>query len=349
VLGALISLLLAACGVQGPPRPPRVEQPQPIADLAVAQVGPTLELHFTLPQLATDGERLTRPLEIEIFRAAMYVGQPHAPEFPAQPWVTLTPDDINRFRQERRLAYVVRFSQEELQRSQGTALAFTLRSLTRGFRRRPVHSEFSNVVQAMLLDVSVPVEDLQARVTEEALVLDWTPPRRSLTGRDSSNIAGYRVYESTTGAPGSFQMRAEVVSPPYAQRTFSFDRTYFFKIRTFSRIGSWVGESEDSNVVAVTPRDVFPPATPTALTAAYAAGMVELLWTPNTEADLAGYNLYRREEGKPRQRLNNDLLLTPIFRDPTVQPKHRYWYAVTAIDLANNESSPSSEVSVETD
>ena len=36
--------------------------------------------------------------------------------------------------------------------------------------------------------------------------------------------------------------------------------------------------------------------------------------------------------------LNTDLLLTPAFRDMNVQPGHRYFYTVTAVDRAGNES-----------
>jgi bacillopeptidase F len=69
--------------------------------------------------------------------------------------------------------------------------------------------------------------------------------------------------------------------------------------------------------------------------------VIELSWSISLETDLAGYRVYRSEqEGARGQLLNPDLLPTPAFRDTSVQPGHRYWYAVTAVDFAGNESAP---------
>jgi len=80
----------------------------------------------------------------------------------------------------------------------------------------------------------------------------------------------------------------------------------------------------------------------------YTAGAVELVWAANTEKDLAGYYVYRRENGEETKKLKKDLLRTPLLRDASVQPGHTYFYQVTAVDLSNNESQPSEEVEVET-
>src|SRR5436309_828167 len=69
------ALLLAACASQGPPQPPRIEKPERVTDLAVAQIGRALVLSFTPPALATDGERLSKPLEIQICRSVTPPGQ----------------------------------------------------------------------------------------------------------------------------------------------------------------------------------------------------------------------------------------------------------------------------------
>jgi fibronectin type 3 domain-containing protein len=42
--------------------------------------------------------------------------------------------------------------------------------------------------------------------------------------------------------------------------------------------------------------------------------------------------------------LQLQLLLSPAYRDVSVQPGHRYWYVVTAVDRAGNESGPSDPV-----
>lgn len=100
-------------------------------------------------------------------------------------------------------------------------------------------------------------------------------------------------------------------------------------------------------MVEIIPHDVFPPAVPSGLGAIYATDAVELIWAANSEPDLAGYNVYRRQDDGPAQKVNPEILRTPIFRDPSVRAGRKYFYYVTALDLANNESAPSEEVSVE--
>ena len=53
--------------------------------------------------------------------------------------------------------------------------------------------------------------------------------------------------------------------------------------------------SEPTATAKMTPSDTFPPSPPQGLSSIYSAGAVELVWTANTEPDLAGYNVYRVE------------------------------------------------------
>jgi len=76
--------------------------------------------------------------------------------------------------------------------------------------------------------------------------------------------------------------------------------------------------------------------------------VVDLSWSLNVETDLAGYRVYRSEsEGSRGQSLADELLLTPAYRDGTAQSGHKYWYTVTAVDKAGNESGPSAPAVVE--
>jgi fibronectin type 3 domain-containing protein len=96
--------------------------------------------------------------------------------------------------------------------------------------------------------------------------------------------------------------------------------------------------------------DIFPPAVPTALAAVATSGengvetAIDLSWQPDTEADLAGYAVYRREGDGLWQRISPSLpLVPPAFHDAHVQPGHSYRYAVTAIDQGGHESARSAE------
>jgi fibronectin type 3 domain-containing protein len=72
---------------------------------------------------------------------------------------------------------------------------------------------------------------------------------------------------------------------------------------------------------------------------------VDLVWSPNTEADLAGYNIFRHEAGEQPARLNSEPVKAPAFRDPNVQPGKKYFYSVSAVDERNNQSPRSEEAS----
>jgi len=342
------AVFLIGCGVQGPPQPPRVEVPRRITDLSVHQVGQNLEIGFTLPQQAEDGERLTKPLEVEFFRARLTPGA-KAPESPSLTrWISLEPNQWAGYANERRVTYPAPLSDDEFKSWEGRDAMIAVRTLTRGIRRRPVESELSNLARLQVLDVSRPVERLESKTTEKAIVLRWQPPDKTLEGREVKFLAGYRIYRSSTGKPGSFQLAGESNEPSYLDSDFEFGQAYSYEIRTLFKEAGTTAESEPSQPYEVIPRDVFAPARPTGLTGLYTNGAVELVWDANTEKDLAGYYVYRRENHEEPKKLNEALLPTPILRDTSVQPGRTYFYQVTAVDLSNNESQPCSEVEVDT-
>jgi fibronectin type 3 domain-containing protein len=102
-------------------------------------------------------------------------------------------------------------------------------------------------------------------------------------------------------------------------------------------------------------RDTFPPHAPSGLEAVpggvtAADRSIDLSWTPDTDADLAGYFVYRQEVDEKgvvastATRLNLTPVAGPAYRDQTAMAGHRYAYRVTAVDTAGNESAPSAEV-----
>jgi hypothetical protein len=348
-LAAGLACVVLGCGVQGQPRPPRIERPVQIKDLAVIQRGRALVFSFTLPQMATDGERLTKPMEIEIFRSVTPKGSggPGTSSGGA-PWVVLSPQDRRPITKENKVVYTSPILDQEYKTLQGQSVIFTVRGVTHGFLNRALEGEDSNAARVTLLTVSGAVTNLSARATEKAVVLEWSPSVQNPQGETAPAPSGYRVFRSPTGAAGSYLAQGEVQAPPFRDTQFLFDRTYYYMVRALSGNGHSVAESDDSEAVKITPHDVFPPASPKNLTAVYAAGAVQIVWTASTEADFAGYNVLRSEAGGNPERVNKELLATPIFRDATAQPNRHYLYQVTAVDPKGNESTPSAAVEVET-
>ncbi|MFH2049961.1 MAG: choice-of-anchor D domain-containing protein, partial [bacterium] len=95
-------------------------------------------------------------------------------------------------------------------------------------------------------------------------------------------------------------------------------------------------------------KEILPPEAPLGLTAIGRKDKVILSWSANTESDLSKYWVYRGEQ------TNNYLLIdsintfgdeTIIFEDFTVNNGTTYFYRLTALDTAGNESDYSAEAS----
>jgi fibronectin type 3 domain-containing protein len=137
----------------------------------------------------------------------------------------------------------------------------------------------------------------------------------------------------------------------YRDVHFEFGTLYDYTVRSVAQYGTDFVESADSEPTLIAPRDILPPATPTGLETAIipaspqGPAYVELSWAISTEEDLAGYFVYRSDrEDTPGIRINAEIFPSPAFRDISVQPGKRYYYRVSALDRAGNESPMSAAV-----
>jgi fibronectin type 3 domain-containing protein len=76
-----------------------------------------------------------------------------------------------------------------------------------------------------------------------------------------------------------------------------------------------------------------------------APGSIELVWDRNTEADLAGYRIYRSTGDGPFEKLA-ELNEIPNYSDRAVEHGKTYHYALTAFDRSTppNESARSARI-----
>src|SRR5205085_3155947 len=136
----------------------------------------------------------------------------------------------------------------------------------------------------------------------------------------------------------------------YSDTFFDFGKDYFYFVRSVSVGGEGVPtESLESNIVKITPKDVFPPSAPDAITLGATPTSISIFFANNPEKDVAGYRIYRSTD------LNSDkatwLLLTPellttnTFQDTTVESGKTYYYYLTATDKVGNVSERSTVVS----
>jgi len=306
---ALLTGLLAGCGYVGDPLPPALNIPKPVEDLRVMQVGDKLLVDFTIPLQTMEGlpVRNLGPIELRI--------GPGGSPFDQGQWaasareIPLTAAAPGAVHKEIPLA------------------EWTSKEVVAGLRLSndsERKSQWSNLVSVRVqLPVPVPAP-LKAEATATGVRLTWPA-----TG------SNYRVFRK---APGEEKLTvlAESQSPEYLDATAQWDRTYEYAVQALRD----QAVSEFSPPVSVTPKDVFPPAVPTGLTAISGVGAIEVGWERNTEPDLRGYRLYRAPENGDFQRLG-DLLEIPTYSDKQIETGKRYRYAVTAIDQAGNESARS--------
>ncbi len=360
-----IFLLLAGCGAPGEPVPPTPPVPVAITDLAAHQAGDGVELSFTLPLNSISGEKLLGPPAVEILRGSV------KPDGSADPKsfriVYAIPGAlVESYRTDGRVHFNDPIGPAELKHP-GGLFAYAVR--TRASQKRA--SADSNVVSLRIFPVRAPIASVEARVTESAIELTWPVPGGTADGEPVPGVTGYRIYRSEIpGAvsasppqmqplpPGKSELQPTLLGSSetnsYRDASAVFDHTYVYVVRSVIQVEGKELESSDSQPVTVTPRDTFPPATPQGLVAALLPGtapgtlLVDLSWSINLETDLAGYRVYRSEqEGTRGQLVTPDLLPTPAIRDTSVEPGRRYWYTVTAVDRAGNESAPCAPVVVE--
>jgi hypothetical protein len=360
-----IFLISAGCGAPGDPVPPTPLVPVAIKDLAAHQVGDGVELSFTLPANSISGEKLPSPPAVEILRGTVKPdGSADAKSFRVV--YTLPGALVDNYRADDRVRFTDPIAPEETKSHPGGAVAYIVR--TRASQKRA--SANSNAVSLRVFPVPAPIPSVEARVTETAVELTWPVPASTAAGEPVSTITGYRIYRSEIhpSVPSSSPQRLPQGKPEphpvllafsetnsYRDTSIVFDHTYVYFVRSVIQVeGNNELESSDSQPVTVTPRDTFPPAAPQGLVAALLPGaapgtfLVDLSWSINLETDLAGYRVYRSEqEGTRGQLVTADLLPTPAVRDTSVEPGHRYWYTVTGVDRAGNESAPCTPVEVE--
>ena len=122
-------------------------------------------------------------------------------------------------------------------------------------------------------------------------------------------------------------------------------KTYFYRVRSVAPPSAGGIESLDSDRVEVTNKDIYPPKPPSEVAAISNGESISLVWSPNTEPDLAGYVVYRSGPEKKFERISDSLLTTASLVDSSVVKGQTYIYRIKAIDQKANASDFSEEVS----
>ncbi len=346
----LLSLLIFGCGKRRPPLPPIEGVQQRTELLSGVQRGNQVILSWPAPQRNAPDKSVQSIRRIDVYRLAEKPGvlRPLTEEeFGAQSTLigSVTYEQIKNADQELTYTDTLELA------GQPTRLRYAIRYVNAAGQR----AAFSNflAIEPAARIAQAPTQ-ATAKVDETGITVTWQPPTANIDNSTPVNLLGYNVYrmdESQTELNPTPLNSAPISGTQYTDKTFEFGQNYRYVVRSVSlgTEGAQV-ESLNSNTVSVSPKDVFPPAPPSGLSAAAAVpGRIAIFFSANTEPDIAGYFIYRStDENLPKDRwtrLNSTPLTKTTFQDENVESGKRYYYYIRAVDTAGNLSEPSEVIS----
>jgi hypothetical protein len=384
IASTALCLLLASCAQTGPPLPPSLELPKPPADLRASRKGNRVTLNWSEPTLTTDRQSVRylgptlvcRSLDPEIAACGNPAAMLPAPS--AVPQKPKTSHDNARGTARGTApksgsqpsvpqSYIDTLPSAAQQTDPSAEVTYAVEVLNRNARG----AGLSNRVHVSAILTLPPPSNLAAALTGDGVVLTWTSPQesrnipRNIPATLPAGSPGvqfrYRIYRRDENS-GKDAIAGEVdlgrTGPvTFTDTSFEWEKTYLYRITVVSivqRPDSEVQvEGDDTAPVRVIAHDVFPPSVPAGLQAAYSGEgqkpFIDLIWAPVTNADLAGYNVYRSEAngaaGEKTVKLNAELVKSPSYRDFAVASGKTYTYLVSAVDVRGNESQRSEPTS----
>jgi hypothetical protein len=167
----------------------------------------------------------------------------------------------------------------------------------------------------------------------DGLLLTWEP-------NPEADVIGYTVLwgtETETYTESLFVDGAQAATLTITD--LETDSTYYFVVRAADADGF---ESYLATEVSGAPQLV--PRAPEGLVATPLEQTIHVSWQENIETDLAGYRVFRRmNEESGYEMLTEDMIAETSFTDEILSGSNRYYYAVRAYDLDENESDFSEE------
>jgi hypothetical protein len=348
-LGFVLTAALQGCGTPGAPQPPSLNLPDRVTDLAATRAGSLVTLTWTMPKRNTDKLLLKGDVPVRVCRK-----ENASTCEPAGAGLEFAPGASGTFT-------------ERLPTALTTGAPRALTYYVELTNRKGRSAGLSNGAMTLAGGSPGPVADLRLEVRKQGVVATWAP--------DQSHAAiCLRRTLLTPPRPGAAKPKgpfAPETEPPEQNllvekdtelgraldKTVRFGESYEYRAQRVIRVSvdnrTLELDGELSPPVRVEVLDIFPPAVPTglaavaALPAPDAAGeqpSIDLSWQPDAEPDLAGYIIYRREDGEEWQRISpTQPVAAPAFHDAHVEPGHTYVYAVSAIDEKGHESGKSAE------
>jgi hypothetical protein len=338
----------------GAPQPPSLNLPVRVDDLSAVRTGGQVALTWTMPTKSTDKVLLKGEIAVRVCR-----NEANFARCSAAATLQLAPGNDGSFTDT---------LPPELAAGSSRVLTYFIELDNRKGRS----AGLSNGAEILAGEAPPAVLGLTAEMQKDGVLLHWTPTppetapaairlvRKLLTPPEKKPFQG-PLAQSAEPLEQSLLVEAGAHSDRALDTSIRFGETYEYRAQRVARVtlnGTTLElASPLSAPLRIDAVNVFPPNAPKGLIAVAIAGendtgpAIDLSWLPNTEADLAGYIVYRREPsatGKPATWMRispAQPVVGPGFHDANVQPGHTYAYAVSAIDQQAHESERSAEAS----
>jgi hypothetical protein len=312
---AAVCWLLAGCGYVGDPLPPSLNIPVKVTDLRAIERGDNLVIDFTAPDRTTDDVALRRLGGIDLRvgpQSANWATEARQIEVTAE-----KPSPVH--------------VSVPIKSWDGLDVLIAVRTAGR-------HKRYSAWSDSVRLQVVTPLE------TPPGVKVQGAPGGIQLTWAVRQARAGI-VWRVSRRTPQQAlpELLGTTQTPEYLDKTAQFGKTYEYTVQAELKMGDVNAESEVSQPISFNYEDIFPPTTPSGLSALAGLDSIQLTWTPDTDPDLKGYYLYRAAGNEPLARLGG-ILESPAYTDREIRPGVHYRYEVSAVDLKGNESPRSAPV-----
>ena len=369
LLPALVVVVLAGGGCAAPDEPTArsIVLPQAIANLQGHQQGAEVILSFTLPTETTDNKPMAMPPTIEIHRAEIPAGASAKAAAKARTKLmyTIPSEMVDTYRDQGKIVYRDTADAATLARASGADVEWLYVVKTRAARNRA--SQDSNRLIVRIRAAPQPVGNVSARIAGRSVIVNWpreadsiyrlyrgeiAPESAAAAGNDASK-ATYRKPLAEISQADSLAANGNAGQIEYSDAAAENGHTYLYVVRRVTQFGEESVESADSKPAILTMAEVQLPRAPEDVQAlAFAAtttepAYVSLSWAFASESGVAGYAVYRSEQGGVRgMRLNAELLQAPAYRDLSVSGGRTYFYAVIAVDGSGQENPASEQLEV---